>query len=84
MKAEHQSTDALNCSVGKDSWVSLGLHQIQPVGPKENQSWVVIRRTDAEVEILILWAHDVKNWLIGKDSDAGKDWGQEEKGAMVR
>ena len=47
---------------------------------KINQSWVCIGRTDAEAESLILWPPDVKNWLIGKDLDAGKDWGQDEKG----
>ena len=48
--------------------------------PKGNQSWIFIGRTDAEAEALILWPPDVKNWLIGKDPDAGRDWGQEEKG----
>ena len=50
---------------------------IKPVNPKGNQSWIFIRRTDAEAEISILWPLDAKNWLIGKDSDAGKDWRQE-------
>ena len=45
-----------------------------------NQSWIFIRRTDAEAETSKLWPPDVKNWLTGKDPDAGKDWGQEEKG----
>ena len=49
----------------------------KPVSPKGNQSWVFIGRTDAEDPIH--WAPDVKNWLIGKDPDAGKDWRQEEK-----
>ena len=53
---------------------------VQPVHPKENQSWMFIGGTDAEAETPILWPPDVKNWLIGKDPDAGKDWGQEEKG----
>ena len=53
---------------------------IQPVHPKGNQSWMFIGRTDVEAEILIFWPPDVKSWLIGKDPDAGKDWGQEEKG----
>ena len=48
-------------------------YKTQPVNPKENQSWIFIGRTDAEVPIL--WPPDVKNWLIGKDPDAGKDWG---------
>ena len=51
---------------------------IKPINPKGNQSWIFIRTTDAEA--LILWPPDVKSWLIGKDPDAGKDWGQEEKG----
>ena len=59
---------------------SLDCKEIQPVHPKEDQSWVFIGKTDAEAEILILWPPDVENWLIWKDSDAGKDWGQEEKG----
>ena len=53
---------------------------IQPVNPKGNQSWIFIGRTDAEAETPILWPPDSKNWLIGKDPDAGKDWRQEEKG----
>ena len=51
----------------------------QPVNPKGNQSWISIGRTDAEAEAPILWLHDGKNWLIGKDPDAGKDWRWEEK-----
>ena len=54
--------------------------EIQPVNPKGNQSWIFSGRTDAEAGAPILWLPDVKNWLIGKDPDAGKDWGQEEKG----
>ena len=54
--------------------------EIQPVHPKGNQSWMFIEKTDAETETAILWPPDAKNWLIGKDSDAGKDWMQEEKG----
>ena len=59
---------------------SLDCKEIQPINPKGNQSWIVIGRTDAEAETLILWPPDVKNWLIGKDPDAGKDWRWEEKG----
>ena len=58
----------------------LDYKEIQPVHPKGDQFWIFIRRTDAEAETLILWPRDVKSWLIGKDPDAGKDWGQEEKG----
>ena len=54
--------------------------EIQPVNPKGNQPWIFIERTDAEAETPILWPPDVKNWLTGKDPDAGKDWRQEEKG----
>ena len=58
----------------------LDYKETQPVHPKGDQSWVFTGRTDAEVETPILWSPDVKSWLIGKDPDAGKDWGQE-KGA---
>ena len=58
----------------------LDCKKIQPVNPKGNQSWIFIGRTDAETETAILWPPDVKNWLLGKDPDAGKDWRQEEKG----
>ena len=54
--------------------------EIQPVYPKGDQSWVFIGRTDAEAETPILWPPDAKSWIIGKDPDTGKDWGQEEKG----
>ena len=54
--------------------------EIKPVNPKGNQSWIFIGRTDAEAETSILWPPGMKSWLIGKDSDAGKDWRQEEKG----
>ena len=58
----------------------LDCKEIKPVHPKGDQSWVLIGRTDAEAETPILWPPNVKNWLIGKDPDAGKDWRQEEKG----
>ena len=58
----------------------LDSKEIQPGNPKGNQSWIFIERTDAEVEAPILWPHDVKNWLTGKNPDAGKDWKQEEMG----
>ena len=58
----------------------LDYKEIQPVQPKGNQSWIFIGRTDAEAEAPILWPPDAKNWLIWKDTDAGKDWRQEEKG----
>ena len=58
----------------------LDSKEIQPVHPKGNQSWIFIGRTDAEAETPILWPPDVKNWLIWKESDAGKHWRWEEKG----
>ena len=58
----------------------LDWKKIQPVPPKGNQSWIFIGRTDAEAETPIHWSPDAKNGLIWKDPDAGKDWGQEEKG----
>ena len=70
----------LNCSVGEGSWDPLDCKEIQPVHPKRDQSWVFIGRTDVEAETPILWPPDAKSWLIWKDPDAGKDWGQEEKG----
>jgi len=62
----------LNCGVGEDSWESLGLQGAQP--------WDFFGRNDAKAETPILWPPHVKSWLIRKDSDAGRDWGQEEKG----
>ena len=58
----------------------LDCKEIQPVHPKGDQSWVFIGRTYFETETPILWPPDVKSWLIWKDPNAGKDWGQEEKG----
>ena len=58
----------------------LGCKEIQLVHPKGNQAWIFMQRTDAEAETPILWPPDVKNWLIGKDPDTGKDWQLEEKG----
>ena len=60
---------------------SLDCKKIKSVNCKGNQPWIFIRRTDAEAETPILWPPDAKSQLIGKDPDAGKDWGQEEKGA---
>ena len=66
----------------------LDCKEIKPISSKGNEPWIFIGRTDAETEAPILWPSDGKNWLIGKDPDAGKDWRQEEKGmtedAMVR
>ena len=58
----------------------LNCKEIHPVHPKGDQSWVFIGRSDVKLETLILWPPHVKSWLIGKDSDAGRDWGQKEKG----
>ena len=58
---------------------ALDCKEIQPVNTKGNQSWIFIGRTDAEAEAPVL-RPDVKNWLVGKDSDAGKDWRREQKG----
>ena len=66
----------------------LNCKEIQPVHPKGDQSWVFMGRTDAEAETPVLWPPHAKSWLIGKSPDAGRDWGQEEKGTtedkMVR
>ena len=58
----------------------LDCKEIQPVHPKGDQSWVFIRRADAEAETPVVWPPHAKSWLTGKDPDAGRDWGQEEKG----
>ena len=58
----------------------LDCKEIKPVIPKGNQSWIFIRRTDAEAEAPILWSPDTKNWLLGKDPDVGKDWRLKDKG----
>ena len=59
---------------------SMDCKEIQPVHSKGDQPWVFFRRNDAKAEIPVLWPPHVKSWLTGKDSDAGRDWGQEEKG----
>ena len=69
----------LNCGVGEDSWESPDCKEIQPVHHKGDQSWVFIGRTDVEAQTPVLWPPHAKSWLIGKDSDAGRDWEQEEK-----
>ena len=70
----------LNCGVEKTLESPLDSKEIQPVHPKGDQSWVSIGRTDAEAETPVLWPPDAKSYLIWKVPDAGKDWGQEEKG----
>ena len=69
-----------NCGAGKTSESSLDCKEIKPVHPKGNQPWIFIGKTDAEAPIL--WPGDMKSSLTGKDPDAGKDWGQEEKGVI--
>ena len=59
---------------------SLDCKKMKPVNSKGNQPWIFIVKTGAEAETPVLWPPDVKIWLIRKDSDAGKDWRQEEKG----
>ena len=74
--------------LGKTLECPLDSKEIKPVSPKGNQQWIFIGRIDAETEAPILWLPDVKSQLLRKDPDAGKDWGQEEKGVaedeMVR
>ena len=71
----------LNCGAEKDSSESVGQQRDQ-TSQSCNQPWIFIGRTDAEAEVQILWSHDVKSWVTGKDPDAGKDWGQKEKGGI--
>ena len=75
-KAERWRIDAfeLKCVLEKPLENPLDCKEIQPVHPKRDQSWVFIGRTEAETEAPILWPPDAKNWLTGKDPDAGKDW----------
>ena len=63
----------LNCGVGKTLESPLDCKEIQPVNPKRNQSRKFIGKTDAEVETAVLWPPDMRNWLLGKDPNAGKD-----------
>ena len=79
-KAECGRIDAFKLWCWRRLLSPLDCKEIQPVSPKGNQSWIFIGRTDAEAETPILWPPDAKNWLTGKDPDAGKDWRQEKKG----
>ena len=79
-KVENWRIDAFKLVLEKTLESPLDCKEIKPVNPKRNQSQILIERTDAEAETLILWPTDAKNWLIGKDPGAGKDWRQEEKG----
>ena len=76
-KAECWRVDAFELWCWRRLLSLLDCKEIQPVHPKGNQSWLFIGRTYAEAETPILWPPNVKNWLTGKDPDAGKDWGQE-------
>ena len=79
-KAECERTGAFELQCWRKLLSPLDCKEIHSVHLKGNQSWILIRRTDAEAEALIFWPPDVKNWLTWKDPDAGKDWRQEEKG----
>ena len=70
----------LKCGVGKDSWESVDCKEIQPVHSEGDQPWDFFGRNDAKADTPVLWPPHAKSWLIGKDSDAGRDWGQEVKG----
>ena len=79
-KIEHWRIVAFKDGAGEDSWESTDSREMKPVNPKGNPPyWIVIARTDAEGEAPIFWPPVVKSQLIGKDPDAGKDWGKEEK-----
>ena len=79
-KAECQRIDGFELWCWRRLESPLDCKEIQPVHPKGDRSWVFFGRNDAEAETLVLWPPHVKSWLIGKASDAGRDWGQEEKG----
>ena len=76
-KTECQRTDAFKCGAAEDPWKPLSGKEIKPINPKGSQPWTFIGKTDAEAPLL--WPPDSKSWSAGKDSDAGKDWGQKEK-----
>ena len=73
-KAECRRIDAFELWCWRRFLSPLDCNEIKPVNPKGNQSWIFTGRTDAKVEAPILWPPDSKNWFIGKDPDAGKDW----------
>ena len=81
-EAEHHRIDAFELQCWRRLFESpLDIREIKPVSLKGNQPWIFTGRTDAEAEALVLWPPDGKSQLIGKDPDAGKVWGQEEKRA---
>ena len=69
----------LNCGVGEDAWESLGLQGDTTIHSEGDQPWDFFGRNDAKAETPVLWPPHAKSWLIGKGSDTGWDWGQEEK-----
>ena len=81
-KAEPQRTDWCFQIVVLEKTLEspFNCKEVKPVNPKRNQPWILIGKTDAETEAPILWPLDAKSQFIGKDPDAGKDWGQEERG----
>ena len=80
-EAEHQRIDAFELWCWKKTHESpLDCKEIQPVHSEGDQPWDFFGRNDAEAESPVLWPPHVKSWLIGKDSDGGRNWGQEEKG----
>ena len=80
-KAQRQRIDAFKLWCCRRLLKSpLDIQETKPVNPKGNQPWIFIGMTDAEAEAPVLWPPDANNWLIAKDPDAEKDWGQEEKG----
>ena len=80
-KADCWRIDALwNCGVGEDSWESLDCKEIHTIHSKGDQFWMFFGRNDPKAGTPVFWPSHVKSWLIGKDSDAGRDWGQNEKG----
>ena len=79
-KAEHRRIDAFDLWCWRRLKSPMDCKEIQPVHSKEDQSWVFFGRNDAKAETPVLWPPHAKSWLIGKDPDAGRDWGQEEKG----
>ena len=79
-EAEHQKSGAFELWCWRRLEIHLNCKNTQPVHPRGDQSWVFTGGTDAEAETPILWTPHAERWLIGKDPDAGRDWGQEEKG----
>ena len=84
-KAEHQRIAVFELlELEKTLQSLLDCNEIKLVNPKGNQSWIIIGRTDAEAETLVFWSSDENSQLTGKNPDAGKDWGQEEKGVKEK